>query len=111
MLRLALVFVVWMASTTHALEERYGDPDAELHQAYAAAWNEADDAQRALLERGQRAWYLYRAATCALSGPECHALMAQERAAELRHLTETNVRTILPAHARSRDASHPQHAH
>jgi hypothetical protein len=32
---------------------------------------------------------------------ECYALMAQERAAELRYLTKTNVRTIVPADGRA----------
>lgn len=50
MFRLALVFLIWIASTGEALDEP----------------------------------------------------MAQERAAELRLLTETNVRTIVPAHARDR---------
>lgn len=97
MLRLALVFLIWMASTTHALDERSPDHDAELHEAYGFAWNEADEVQRTLLERAQHGWYAYRAATCALTGPDCHALMAQERAAELRQMTETYVRTIVPA--------------
>jgi hypothetical protein len=106
MFRLALVFAVWMASTSHAVDERAADLDLELHQAYGLAWNEADEVQRTLLERAQRGWYVYRAATCALAGPECHALMAQERAAELRRLAQTEVRTIVPAHDRSAALSH-----
>ena len=30
MFRLALVFTIWMASTTHALDEHFADDDAEL---------------------------------------------------------------------------------
>ena len=105
MLRLTAVFFVWMASTAFALDDRDPDYDGELHEAYVAAWNEADHQGRGLLAKAQRAWNDYRAAHCELLGEECYALMAQERAAELRHvsrlLTETNVRTILPAHARA----------
>ena len=101
MSRLALVFLVWLASTAYALEDADHDYDAELHAAYAAAWDEADDAARALLGRAQRGWNEYRAATCRVRGERCWALMAQERAAELRLLTETNVRTILPADGRA----------
>jgi uncharacterized protein YecT (DUF1311 family) len=103
MLRLTAVFFIWMASTAYALEEGAADYDAELHEAYVSAWNEADRPRRALLARAQQAWSQYRAAHCELLGDECYALMAQERAAELRYirgsLIETNVRTILPAHA------------
>lgn len=102
MLRLTLVFVVWVASTAFALEDSEPDYDAELHAAYAVAWDEADDAARELLARGQRGWNEYRSATCRFRGEHCWSLLAQERAAELRHLTETNVRTIVPAHARAR---------
>ena len=72
MLRLAAVFFVWIASTGRALD----DADADY-----------DD---------------YRAANCAIVGASCNALMAQERAAELRHLlTNKNDRTILPPHGRA----------
>lgn len=105
MRKLALVFVVWLASTAYAgLGEVQEDHDVELIEAYVAAWNEASEAQRRLLERSQRAWNEYRRATCALLGHQCAALMAQERAAQLRQLhrlTESNVRTILPAHGRA----------
>ena len=105
MLRLTAVFFIWIASTALALEDADADYDAELHEAYVAAWNEADHQGRGLLARAQRAWKEYRAANCQLLGDECHALMAQERAAELRYLaralTETNVRTTAPAHARA----------
>jgi hypothetical protein len=101
MLRLTAVFFIWMASTAYALEEGDSDYDAELHEAYVSAWNEADRRQRSLLARAQRAWNDYRAANCELLGDECYALMAQERAAELRYLTKTNVRTILPADGRA----------
>lgn len=106
MLRLTLVFAVWIASTAHALDEWRPDPDAELHEAYAGAWSSADEDRRRLLDRAQHAWYLYRAAHCSLRGgsllgDECAAHMARERAAELRRiggLTDTNVRTIFGAH-------------
>jgi uncharacterized protein YecT (DUF1311 family) len=101
-IRLTLVFTVWLASTAFALEDREPDYDAQLHAAYAAAWDEADDAGRELLARAQRGWNEYRSATCRVRGEDCWGLMAQERAAELRLLTETNVRTILPAHVRAR---------
>ena len=101
MLRLTLVFIVWLASTAYALDERQADADAELHVTYLMAWSEADESVRTLLERSQRGWYEYRAAHCALLGNECFALMAQERSAELRFvtgLTQTNDRTIVPWH-------------
>jgi uncharacterized protein YecT (DUF1311 family) len=101
MLRLTAIFFIWMASTACALEDGDSDHDAELHEAYVSAWNEADRRQRALLARAQRAWNEYRAANCELLGAECYALMAQERAAELRYLTKTNVRTIVPADGRA----------
>jgi uncharacterized protein YecT (DUF1311 family) len=104
MLRLTAVFLIWIASTAHALEDRCAEPEVELHQAYLLAWSEADDEQRELLVKAQRGWNLYRAANCALIGDECHALMAQDRAAELRYLvdslTETNGRTISSTHDR-----------
>lgn len=113
MLRLTLVFIVWMASTASALEDSKINQEAELHEAYERAWNSADDARRKLLDRAQAAWNAYRAANCEILGEECHMLMAQERAAELRHigriaeeacgLTNTNVRTILRAHVRADD--------
>ena len=98
MLRLTTVFLIWIASTACALQE--GDADyeaadyeaadfhAELHEAYVSAWNEADHRGRTLLARAQRAWSEYRAANCALLGEHCYALMAQERAAELRLLLD-----------------------
>ena len=96
MLRLAAVFFVWIASTAWALDDTDADYDAELHEAYVLAWSEADERQRRLLERAQRGWNDYRAANCELVGNGCYALMAQERAAALRHvLTNTNVRTII----------------
>ena len=105
MFRLTLIFTVWVASTAYALDDADPDYDAELHAAYAAAWDEADDAARELLARAQRGWNEYRSATCRVRGEQCWGLMAQERAAELRHLTETNVRTILPAHGRAENPS------
>jgi uncharacterized protein YecT (DUF1311 family) len=102
MLRLSLVFCVWLASTAYAFEPAADNQEAEMHEAYAMAWSEADEQGRNLLERAQHGWNQYRAATCALLGEECYALMAQERAAELRHLLmETNGRTILPAQGRA----------
>ena len=99
MLRLACVFLIWIASTAWALDDTDADYDSELHEAYLLAWSEADERQRRLLERAQRGWNDYRAANCELVGTGCYALMAQERAAELRHvLTNTNVRTILRPH-------------
>ena len=97
MLRLSAVFFIWMASTVYALEDRQAMDEAELHDAYIHAWNEADEQRRRLLDRGQHAWQAYRDANCAILGEECRALMAQERAAELRYIaefTETNERTI-----------------
>jgi Lysozyme inhibitor LprI len=101
--RLSLVFIVWMASTAFAVDPAEPDYDAELHEAYAAAWDRADERARELLARAQRGWNEYRSATCRSRGEDCWGFMAQERAAELRRLTETNVRTILPAHARNPD--------
>jgi hypothetical protein len=114
MLRLTTVFFIWMASTAYALDDGDADYEAELHQAYVLAWNEADEERRKLLARAQRGWNEYRAANCELLGDECYALMAEERAAELRYihgtlveagacraLTETNVRTIMPADGRA----------
>lgn len=86
MLRLTLVFLVWMASTAYALEDSRAYEEAELHQAYEIAWSEADDERRKLLDRAQYAWNVYRAATCEILGEDCYALMAQERAAELRFI-------------------------
>ena len=101
MIRLTVVFAIWVASTAHALNGAKDNQEAELHEAYASAWNGSDAELRRLLDRAQQAWYVYRAATCDILGDECAALMAQERAAELRHierLTDTNDRTILRAH-------------
>jgi uncharacterized protein YecT (DUF1311 family) len=89
MLRLTAVFLVWMASTAFALDDGDPDYDAELHEAYVSAWNEADHERRGLLAKAQRAWKEYRAANCALLGDECYALMAQERTAELRYIRDT----------------------
>ena len=86
MLRLACVFVVWIASTAWAVDDADADYDFELHEAYVLAWSEADDHQRRLLERSQRGWNDYRAANCELVGSGCYALMAQERTAELRYV-------------------------
>ena len=112
MLRLSAVFLVWMASTALALEDGDADYDAELHEAYVSAWNEAGHQERGLLAKAQHAWKAYRAANCELLGDECYALMAQERTAELRYLaralTETNVRTILPGHARAEHSQDPR---
>ena len=56
MLRLAAVFLIWIASTAWALDDFDANYDAELHEAYLVAWSEADDHQRRLLERAQRGW-------------------------------------------------------
>lgn len=105
MLRLTTVFFIWIASTAHAVEACDRDHELALHEAYVRAWSGADAEGRVLLAQAQRGWNLYRAANCALIGDECHALMAQDRAAELRYilegLTETNGRTILPADGRA----------
>jgi hypothetical protein len=84
MLRLTVVFLVWMASTAYALNDAADNQEAEMHEAYVLAWNEADEERRRLLDRAQYAWNEYRAANCQLLGEECYALMAHERAAELR---------------------------
>jgi Lysozyme inhibitor LprI len=97
MLRLTTVFLIWIASTACALEEGDADYDAELHEAYASAWNEADARGRALLAKAQRAWNEYRAANCELLGDECYALMAHERAAELRLLLDRYERSYYSA--------------
>ena len=101
MLRLSLVFLVWMASTAYALDGAADNQEAAMQEAYTLAWNEADDELRKLLDRSQHAWHEYREANCRILGDECHTLMAQERTAELRYiveiLTDTNVRTILRA--------------
>lgn len=91
MLRLTLVFSVWLASTAYALDD---DPDmtaarsqeAELQQVYERVWNAADDDEKILLDRAQLAWSEYRAAHCELVGDDCVAAMAEERVAELRRL-------------------------
>jgi uncharacterized protein YecT (DUF1311 family) len=101
MLRLTTVFLVWLASTAYAFDERRADADVELHLAYLAAWSANDDDERSLLEKSQRGWYKYRAGHCALLGEECFSLMAHERAVELRllvGLTKTHDRTIVPRH-------------
>lgn len=105
MLRMTLVFAVWMVSTAYALEDTKIVQEAELHEAYELAWDGSDDDHRRLLDHAQRAWYVYRAANCALLGGECYVLMAQERAAELRYigLTNTNVRTIVRPHGGTGD--------
>ena len=118
MLRLSLVFLVWMASTAYALDGAADNQEAEMQEAYLLAWNEADDELRKLLDRSQHAWHEYRDANCRILGDECHALMAQERTAELRYivqiltpeeppcgLTNTNVRTILRTDERTANRS------
>ena len=82
MFRLTFVFLVWMASTAYAAE----DYEAQLHEAYALAWQEADDDARELLNRAQLGWHVYRAANCALLGEKCYAEMAAQRTHELRAL-------------------------
>jgi hypothetical protein len=68
MLRLALVFCLWIGSTAHSVEE----PDAELQETVELEWLQAGAERKAVLERADRDWYHYR------------------------RLTDTNVRTILP---------------
>jgi len=97
MVRLSIVFLVWMASTAYALDDADADYDAELHEAYVLAWSEADAPGRRLLARAQRGWNEYRAANCELVGEQCHALMAQERAAELRALVDKYERSYYSA--------------
>jgi uncharacterized protein YecT (DUF1311 family) len=96
MLRLTLVFFVWMASTAYALDDAADNQEAEMHEAYVLAWNGADDPRRELLSRAQRAWNEYRAANCEILGEECFALMAQERAAELRYIVRALVADDAP---------------
>jgi len=84
MFRLTFVFLVWIASTAYAAEKT--DYEAQLHEAYALAWQEADDDARELLNRAQLGWHVYRAANCALLGEECYAEMAARRTSELREL-------------------------
>jgi hypothetical protein len=103
MLRLTVVFFVWLASTAHALDEpemtAARSQEAELQEVYERLWRVADDAHKLVLDRAQRAWSEYRAAHCEMVGDDCLAFMAHERTAELRHiiLTNTNVRTIFAA--------------
>jgi uncharacterized protein YecT (DUF1311 family) len=111
MYRLTFVFVVWMASTAHAVDERNcdsstplvmdaacldepahlagaDDTDQRVHNAYERVWVYAGEDRRALLEKAQLAWAQYRLANCAAYGrwgEECLAYMADERAAELRN--------------------------
>ncbi|HVL36686.1 MAG TPA: lysozyme inhibitor LprI family protein [Burkholderiales bacterium] len=86
MVRLTVVFAVWLASTAHAVPDPLAAADDEMHQAFVLAWTRADDERRRLLDVGQRAWTVYREAHCRLLGKECYPLMAHERAAELRDL-------------------------
>jgi uncharacterized protein YecT (DUF1311 family) len=104
MLRLTLVFCIWLASTAYALDEEpemtaARSQEAELGELYERVWSAADDEHKILLDRAQVAWSEYRAAHCELAGEDCLAFMAQERAAELRRLrlTNTNDRTIFAA--------------
>src|SRR5262245_65625307 len=98
MVRLSIVFLVWMASTAYALDDADADYDAELHEAYVLAWSEADEPRRRLLARAQRGWSEYREASCELLGNDaCRALMAQERAAELRALVDKYERSYYSA--------------
>jgi uncharacterized protein YecT (DUF1311 family) len=105
MLRLTLVFCVWLASTAYALDEEpemtaARSQEAELGELYERVWSAAQDEQKILLDRAQVAWSEYRAAHCELAGEDCLAFMAHERAAELRQLrlTNTNDRTIFATH-------------
>jgi hypothetical protein len=114
MLRLSAVFFIWMASTVYAWDDRQGLDEAELHEAYIHAWNEADEQRRKLLDRAQHAWHAYRDANCAILGDECRALMAQERAAELRYIaefTETNNETRTPGLLAGPDGPGASRAH
>ena len=104
MLRLTLVFCVWLASTAHALDDEpemtaARSQEAELHELYERLWSAADDERKILLDRAQAAWGEYRTAHCELAGEDCSAFLAHERAAQLRELrlTNTNVRTIFAA--------------
>jgi hypothetical protein len=69
MLRLSVVFLALLASTGALPEES----EAEQQESIELAWLEGDARQRAILESAERDWYHYRL------------------------LTDTNVRTILPA--------------
>jgi hypothetical protein len=106
MVRLTIVFLVWMASTAYALDDADADYDAELHEAYGLAWSESDAPRRRLLARAQRGWSEYRAANCELLGDQCHALMAQERAAELRALVDKYERSYYYASDAERGPTH-----
>jgi len=103
MLRLTLVFFVWLASTAYALDDHAemsaaASQEAELDRLYERVWSAAGDKDKILLDRAQVAWSEYRAAQCELAGEDdCLPSMAQERVEELRKLclTETNGRTVL----------------
>lgn len=104
MLRLTLVFLVWLASTAHALDDEpemtaARSQEAEMHELYERVWSAADDDHKILLDRAQSAWSAYRQAHCELAGEDCVAVMAHGRTDELRRLrlTNTNVRTIFAA--------------
>jgi hypothetical protein len=104
MLRLTLVFCVWLASTAYALDDEpemtaARSQEAELHETYEGVWRRADEERKLILDRAQRAWSEYRAAHCELVGEDCAAFMAHERTAELRQLrlTDSNDRTIFAA--------------
>lgn len=104
MLRLTVVFLVWLASTAHALDDApeltaARSQEAELHELYEQIWIAADDENKILLDRAQSAWSAYRQAHCELAGDGCLAVSAYERTVELKQLrlTNTNVRTIFAA--------------
>jgi hypothetical protein len=93
MLRLSLVFLVWMGSTAYALENRDTDYEIRLHEAFGLVWNEADDEERDLLAGAQRGRNAYRAATCALLGEDCYVVLEAHWCGVL---TDADVHTILP---------------
>jgi hypothetical protein len=56
MLRLSLVFLVWIASTATFVERS----EDELEETIELAWLEGDARQKAVLESAERDWYHYR---------------------------------------------------
>jgi hypothetical protein len=56
MLRLSLVFLVWIASTATFVESS----EEELQESTELAWLEGDARHKAVLESAARDWYHYR---------------------------------------------------
>jgi hypothetical protein len=92
MLRLTLLFCLCMVSPLYAEESLVEATDREMETLYDSLWAQADAENRAVLEKSQLAWQVYRLTHCAAYASrsagesQCLAMLAEERTTALRHL-------------------------